>query len=79
MQLICRYDTPDYAAWKSAFDADTEDRMHAGLTTLQVWRDADGPAALVLFEVNDRARAEAHLGKEAALGRPATATYLRTA
>ena len=52
MQMLCQIDTPDYASWKSAFDDDYEERMQAGLSQLQIWRDADhGSAVLVLFVV----------------------------
>ncbi len=45
MHLLCHFDTPDFAAWKSAFDDDAEDRMQAGLTLLQMWRSADNAPA----------------------------------
>lgn len=80
MQLLLQIDTPDYDAWKSAFDADFEDRMQAGLTQLQLWRSADhSTATFALFEVNDRARAQAWLDKEAGFGAAITAHFLRTA
>ncbi len=59
MQLICEIDTGGFDAWKSGFDDRAEARGQAGLTMLQMWRDADdGARAVVLFEVHDRARAE---------------------
>ena len=80
MHLLADYTPSDFAAWKRDFDAEAEDRMNAGLTLLQMWRDADaGTKALCLFEVNDRGRAEAWLHKESALGAPVTARFLRTA
>ena len=68
MQLICHLDVTDYTAWKEAFDADTESRRNAGLTVLQVWRHADSEThAFVLFEVNDRKKAQDWLDRSAAL------------
>ena len=59
MQLISHYHVTDFASWKAAFDADGESRGQAGLTVLQIWRDADSDThAFVLCEVNERARAE---------------------
>ncbi|GHF38097.1 hypothetical protein [Seohaeicola zhoushanensis] len=80
MHLLTETTAPDFATWKSAFDADTEDRGTAGLTLLQMWRGADDPNAVTcLFEVNDRDRAQAWLDKEAALGHGVSARFLRTA
>ena len=80
MQLLLQIDTPDYAAWKTAWDDDTEDRSNAGLTQLQLWRDADSQGqAFALMEVNDRGRAEAWLAKERGFGGQITASFLRTA
>lgn len=59
MQLISHYFVTDFNAFKTAFDADGESRSQAGLTVLQIWKDADSDThAFVLCEVNDRARAE---------------------
>ena len=41
MQLLCQLDTPDFPGWKRDFDAESTERMEAGLTLLQMWRDAD--------------------------------------
>ncbi len=79
MQMLCQIDTPDFTSWKSAFDDDAEDRMQAGLTLLQMWRDADhGSAVLCLFKVNDRKRAESWIGKEQGFGGAMTCTFLET-
>ena len=60
MQLISHYFVTDFATWKGAFDGDHESRSQAGLTVLQIWKDADSADhAFVLCEVNDRTRAEA--------------------
>jgi len=74
MHLLLTYPSapPDW-------DARAEDRGNAGLTQLQIWRDADGPATLVLFEVADRAKAEAWLDKTRALGPSANARFMKTA
>lgn len=79
MQLLTRHDIPDFAAWKTGFDAHAETRAQAGLTLLQMWRSADGPGAVCLFEVADRARAQAWLDTETGLGHPITGQFLRTA
>ena len=41
IQLLCQLDTTDFPGWKRDFDAESTDRMEAGLTLLQMWRDAD--------------------------------------
>ena len=80
MHLLARFDTPNYPAWTSDFDADTEDRSNAGLTLLQLWRDADTPSATVaLFEVNDRDKAQAWLDRETGFGQAVTADFLKIA
>lgn len=38
-QILARYHITDYARFRAAFDADAEDRGHAGLTLLQLWRE----------------------------------------
>lgn len=80
MQLLCQLDTADFAGWKRDFDSDATDRMEAGLGLLQMWRDADTRSrVLLLFEVSNRARAEAWLRKEQGFGGPMTASFLETA
>ena len=80
MQLLLQIDTPDYDAWKAAFDDDAENRRLAGLTVLQLWRDADTSGqAFALMEVNDRARAETWLAREKSFGGQITASFLKTA
>ena len=81
MQLLCRIDTPDYAAWRRAFDDDAEERGRAGLTLLQLWREADAENRVAaLFQVNDRDRAAAYLATAAELGSGlGDCTFLRTA
>ena len=80
MQLLVRFDTKGYDDWKTAFDNDSENRMNAGLTQLQLWRDADNTAtAWALFDANDRGKADAWLNKESGLGATTTHHFLRTA
>lgn len=81
MQLLCQFETEDYDAWRRDFDDDAENRMHAGLTLLQLWREADGAAGapFALFEVNDQGKARAWLDKERGLGAHIAAHFLRTA
>ena len=53
--------------------------MQAGLSQLQIWRDADhGSTVLVLFEVNDRKRAQGWITKEQGFGGAMTCTFLET-
>lgn len=68
MQMLCHQKITDFANWKSAFDADGEVRRNAGLTVLQVWKDADSSNfAFFLLQVADRARAQAWIDRSAAL------------
>ena len=77
-QLLIQTTAPDYAAWKSAFDAESENIADAGLNTLQIWK-AEASAVLVLFEVANRPKAEDWLAKQSAFGRGLTAQFLQTA
>lgn len=80
MQLIVTFDTAGFDAWEADYDAHSESRDDAGLTMLQMWRDADdGNRALVLFEVNDRQRAEEWLRHQMALKGGTAAQFLQTA
>jgi hypothetical protein len=80
IQLLCQLETADFPGWKRDFDSEATDRMEAGLTLLQIWRDADRRSGVfLLFEVNDRDRAEAWLRKEQGFGGPMQAHFLETA
>ena len=80
MQLILHLTAPSYDTWKTAFDAETENRSAAGLTVMQIWRGADSASDIsILFNVSNRANAQAWLDKEASFGRSATAQFLKTA
>ena len=78
MQLISHYFVTSFTAWKAAFDADVEARRNAGLTTLQIWQDADSDGhAFVLQELNDRARAQAWIDRSTALSSDDNVTVTR--
>ena len=80
MQLLCHLDTNDFPGWKADFDAEATERMEAGLTLLQMWRDADSRSGVwMLFEANRRPAAEAWLAKEAGFGGPMNAHFLEFA
>lgn len=59
-QLIARYDIADYAQFRSAFDADAEDRGAASLSVLQIWREGTG-RVWVLYQIADGKRAMDYL------------------
>lgn len=68
MQLIAHYTVTDFAGWQTAFAADDESRRDAGLSVLQIWRDADSPTrAFVLLSVSNRAKADAWITRSNAL------------
>ncbi len=68
MQLIVHKEVTDFEDWKKAFDEDSESRRDAGLTVLQIWRDADSDNyAFILMEVNDRTRAQTWIDRSNAL------------
>lgn len=80
MQLIATFSTSGFDAWKADYDAHSEARDNAGLTMLQMWRDADDAnRAVVLYEVSDRARAAQWVKEQTALKGGVTAQFLRTA
>ena len=78
MQMLLETSAPDYAAWKSAFDAAGEDIGAAGLSPLQIWR-AEGNAVLILMQVADRKRAQDWLAIQSGFGRGYSARFLETA
>jgi hypothetical protein len=80
MQLIVQFTTTGFDAWKADYDAHSETRDAAGLTMLQMWRDADDANRVTaLYEAHDRARAEAWFKTESALRGATSAQFLRTA
>ncbi|SDE10562.1 hypothetical protein SAMN05421538_10449 [Paracoccus isoporae] len=60
MQMLINYTISDYAKFKSAFDADNEDRRNNGLSLLQLWRE-DGSSAWALFDLHDAKKARDYL------------------
>lgn len=60
MQMIVHYTVTDYPSFKTAFDADSEDRGQNGLSLLQLWRES-GTSAWALFSVGDAKAARAWL------------------
>ena len=76
MQLLTETTAADFAAFKSDFDGEAEARMQAGLTLLQMWREAEDPSKILcLFEVNDATRAAGWLTR----ARRFTGRFLNTA
>ncbi len=68
MQMICHFEVTKFGDWQTAFNADDEARRDAGLSVLQVWRDADSTThAFALLSVNDRPRAETWITRSNAL------------
>ena len=62
--LLVRHGVRDYAHWRALFDADAADQRAAGMHVLHVFRDPANPnIAVFLFEVEDRARAEAFMAR----------------
>ena len=60
MQMLIHYKTTDYAGFKTAFDADNEDRRNNGLALLQLWREDNGNA-WALFDLHDAKKARDYL------------------
>ncbi|MGB3408032.1 MAG: DUF3303 family protein [Jannaschia sp.] len=79
MNLLTHHTPADYDAWKQDFDANAENRMHAGLTLLQLWRDVDCGGVTALFKANDRKKAQAWLDCESQTNGPVTGRFLKTA
>ena len=68
MQLIVHQQVTAFPDWKAAFDNDNEARRNAGLSVLQVWKDADSDShAFFLLNVNDREKAQAWIDRSNAL------------
>ncbi|AUM73389.1 hypothetical protein [Paracoccus jeotgali] len=60
MQMLVHYSIDDYARFKSAFDADAEDRSNNSMSLLQLWREG-GDSVWALFQVHDAKKARAYL------------------
>ena len=62
--LLVRHGVRDHARWRAMFDADAPDQRAAGMHVLHVFRETGDPnVAVFLFEVEDRARAEAFMAR----------------
>ena len=59
-QMLVNYVTADYHKFKTAYDADGEDRSNAGLSLLQLWRES-GKGAWALYQVSDAKAAQEYL------------------
>ncbi|CUH40478.1 hypothetical protein JSE7799_03211 [Jannaschia seosinensis] len=79
MQLLTHHIPAAYDEWKREFDAETETRMNAGLTLLQLWQDVDDSGVTALYKVNDRKKAEDWLKRERQTSGPLESRFLRTA
>lgn len=76
MVLLVRNQVQDVDRWKQVFDRQAGPAAEAGLTLRDVWRSVDdGDQVWFLFDVEDRARAEAYMAdpKSADVGREAGA------
>ncbi|MDO5606766.1 MAG: hypothetical protein Q4G25_16565 [Paracoccus sp. (in: a-proteobacteria)] len=60
MQMLVHYTIADYARFKTAFDADAEDRGNNSLSLLQLWRES-GSSAWALYQVADAKQAQDYL------------------
>ncbi|AXC50842.1 hypothetical protein DRW48_15185 [Paracoccus suum] len=65
-QILVRYDIADFAAFKTAFDNDAEDRGNNGLSLLQLWREGAN-RAWALFTSGNPVKAQAYLDGAAAV------------
>lgn len=59
-QILVRYDIGDFRAFKTAFDADAEDRGNNGLSLLQLWREG-GSRAWALYQSANPVRSREYL------------------
>lgn len=66
MRLLVRNRVKDFASWKQVFDADADRAARAGLTLLDIWRDADDPnEVFFMLAVESKARAQAFMADPA--------------
>lgn len=65
-QMIAHYSIADYARFRTAFDADGEDRGHNGLSLLQLWREGS-TGVWALYQVSDVKAAREYLAGAAAV------------
>ena len=74
MKLLVRNRAEDVDRWKRRFDEQDDSARAAGLKLVHLWRSVDEPAQVYfLFDVEDRARAEAFMStpEAEAVGRAA--------
>lgn len=70
LHMIASFDTADFEIWHEIFEKEKGEMKHAGLHPIKVMHEADAPQRVwVLFEVEDRTRAETWLAADAATGR----------
>ena len=60
MQMLAHYTMKAYAPFKTAFDADAEDRANNSLNLLQLWRESD-TSAWALYDVGNPRAAKDYL------------------
>ena len=62
MQLLCRNKVADFQTWWAVFETHAHAHRAAGLKLEHLWISADDPdEVFFLFNVEDRARAEAFM------------------
>jgi hypothetical protein len=67
-RMVCWNEVKDFAAWKAAFDADTDTYRAAGLTLEALWRDIDDPDEIIyIFQVSDFEKARAFVSEPSVL------------
>lgn len=65
LAMVVEFTVRDYAAWRPVFDAADPQRVRAGVTAPQVFRDADSPnRMLVLFKVANRTKGDTWMKSE---------------
>lgn len=69
LHMITTFDTADYAAWREVFDSERAGLGHAGLHPLRVMHEPENPNRVwILFEVDDKSRAETWIEGDAISG-----------
>ena len=64
-RLIIRHQVEDYEKWKPVFDEHESARREAGLRTLELLRNADNPAEILIeFAVSDDEKARQFVDSE---------------
>lgn len=69
LHMITTFDTADYAAWREVFDIECKQLGHTGLHPVKVLHELENPNRVwILFEVEDRQRAETWIEGDAIAG-----------